>query len=128
MNWIVSSLTLPKKDDMRMMKKRMTRGRTKNGFKPENVEPILDRALRPVVPRPEFVGGLRKQLAIQAPPVKSGPSAWQYLLWVGAGLVSGVVLILAGLRAATALLVALGVIQQVKKIQQPSDSSLRPAL
>jgi hypothetical protein len=111
-----------------MMKKRMTRGRTKNGFKPENVEPILDRALRPVVPRPEFVGGLRKQLAIQPQPVKSGPSAWQYLLWVGAGLVSGVVLIVAGLRAATALLVALGVIQQVKKIQQPPDSSLRPAL
>jgi hypothetical protein len=111
-----------------MMKNKMTWGRKKNGFKPEEVEPILENALRPVVPRPEFVGVVRKRLAIQVQPMKTGPSAWQYVLWVGAGLVSGVVLIVAGLRAATALLVALGVIQQVKKIQQPPDSSLRPAL
>ena len=111
-----------------MMKNIMTRGRTKDGFPPENLEPILDKALRPVVPRPEFVGVLRKRLANQVQPVKTGLSAWQYSFWVGAGLVSGVVLVVAGVRAATALLVALGVIQQVKKIQQPPDSSLRPVL
>jgi len=111
-----------------MMKNRMTRGRTVDGFQLENVEPILDKALRPVAPRPEFVGVLRKRLANQVQPVKTGPSAWQYALWVGAGLVSGVVLVVAGARAATALLVALGVIQQVKKIQLTPDTSLRPAL
>jgi len=111
-----------------MMKKIMTWGRTKDRFQPENFKPILDNTLRPVAPRPEFVGVLRKRLINQVQPVKTGPSAWQYVLWVSAGLVSGVVLVVAGVRAATALLVALGVIQQVKKIQQPSDSSLRTAL
>ncbi len=111
-----------------MMKKIMTRGRTKDGFKPEKLEPILDKTLKPIAPSPEFVSVLRKRLVNQVQPVKTGPSAWQYVLWVGAGLVSGVVLVVAGVRAATALLVAFGVIQQVKKIQPPPDSSLRPAL
>jgi hypothetical protein len=108
------------------MKKFIKRVKTKDDFQTDKFEPILDAALVTVAPRPEFVGELRKRLAGQVLPVKTGPSLWQYAMWVSAGLVSGVVLVVAGVRATTSLLVAVGVIQQVNKAQQTPGSSLRP--
>jgi hypothetical protein len=110
------------------MKKFIKRDKINKSIQTEKFEPILDAIFVPVTPRPEFVGELRKRLAGQVQPVKTGPSVWQYAVWISAGLVSGVVLIVGGVRAATSILVALGVIQQVKKAQQAPESSLKPVL
>lgn len=108
-------------------KKMMNRGKSKYTYELGKVEPILAATLKPVTPRLEFVSDLRTRVASQPQPLKAQANLWQYALWAGAGLVSGVVLIVTGVRAATAILVALGVIQQVKKSQQTPDSSLKPA-
>lgn len=90
------------------------------------LEEKLSSALKSVEPRAEFVQQLRSQLVGEPKKKRFGftPAKLQSGLLVFGGVVSAVLMVMAGFRALVTLLGTLGIIGQVKK--QIDDSA--PAL
>ncbi len=77
-----------------------------------SLESFLQKGLLPVSPRPEFVSHLQKRLSQPPPPTEEN---WlTYLFWAIAALITGILALVIGWRAAVALLTALGLYHQVK--------------
>ncbi len=97
----------------------------------KGIENRLQATLLPVSPRPEFVKDLKHRLLSPAEAdasiVSSKPK--QNVFVLAAGLLSGTVLIVLGVKAIIALLASLGLLQQVKSRmeQQKCAPPLTPA-
>ncbi|MBN1148765.1 MAG: hypothetical protein JXA78_16005 [Anaerolineales bacterium] len=80
----------------------------------EDLEDYLARALRPVEPRPGFIADLRARLDRAPAPQKQSPAALRYALLAAAGLLSSLIIVITGVRAAITILGALGVLGHVR--------------
>jgi len=92
-------------------------------------EAYLHETLRPVQPRPAFVSDLKLRLA-RAPQPKSARSLiLKYSFWGAAGLISGAIIIIAGVRATILILSALGVLHFAHdQVKNKSASSMKTAI
>lgn len=79
-----------------------------------HMESYLQNAMRPVQIRPEFVEGLRMRLLKEPLPKPGLSTGAQYLILGAAGVLSSVVIIIAGIRATVLILGALGLLRQMK--------------
>jgi hypothetical protein len=76
------------------------------------MENYLGAALHGVSPRPDFVSGLHQRLISEPVRARNNALVFQYVIISLAGIVSGVLLILAGARAVSSLRGWVGVVQQ----------------
>lgn len=103
------------------------------------LEDTLQKTLVPVSPRPEFVNDLYTQL-LKAKPrdislernltiQDNQKRKLDYILLAIAGIISGTMIIFAGIRVVIALLGMLGILHQVNKEikPKPENSPLQPA-
>lgn len=99
----------------------------KRGYPIEDIESLLQAALRPVTPNPGFVRQLRKRLTDPGMPTIRYPDSktYQYLLLAVAGLLSSTFLILTGSRLVFAILGALGLLHYSR--QQNEQKQLAQA-
>lgn len=95
------------------------------------LEARLQRVFVPVQPRAGYAGELRAALQREAhlpPPEKAFDKNFQIILIGGASILSGVLVILTGVRTMIAILGALGIYQQVKgQLKKPLPRPLRLA-
>ena len=91
---------------------------TRNGGKPGVVkmERYLQSSFHPVAPRPDFVMGLKTRLNQESKRFTSRSTVLQYVLLSLAGVVTSVLLILAGIRAVITLLGVLGILSQMRGV------------
>lgn len=88
------------------------------------LENYLRAHLHPVEPRPAFVSGLRARLAKESAGSMPAPMLFQYVLLSLAGIASGVLLLLASVRATMAVLGRLGVLQPARSPVETKRSTL----
>lgn len=88
------------------------------------MERYLQTTFSPVAPRPDFVTGLRTRLTQESRQIYSRSTILQYVLLSLAGVVTSVLLILAGVRAVVTLLGVLGILHQMRGqvSQKPSQA------
>jgi hypothetical protein len=75
----------------------------------------LGAALHGVAPRPDFVSSLHNRLVSEPVRARNNALVFQYVILSLAGILSGVILIVAGARAVNSLLSFLGVVQQADR-------------
>jgi hypothetical protein len=94
-----------------------------------NIEHHLQKNLRSVAPRPEFERALKSRLMNKPAATirKAKLETKQYLLLTGAGLLSGTILLVFGVRAVIRLLNALGLLQQMKPSMVQERATLTKA-
>jgi len=96
-----------------------------------SVEDKLRASLRPVLPHPEFVQRLRTRLLdrFQEPRTRTQPRKLHFALLGGAGLLSGSILVINGIRAGIAVLGLLGILVKFGQNVQENGTALpsRPA-
>jgi hypothetical protein len=102
-----------------------------NRMELNNLEGYLDRALQPVTPRTEFVGDLRdklNRLELQAEEdiLDKESRALHYALLGGAGILSSLLLLITGIRAAIALIGAIGALKQMRQQLEVKPSVTTP--
>jgi hypothetical protein len=85
------------------------------------MEDRLGAALHGVPPRPDFVSSLHRRLVTEPVQARNNAMVFQYVVLSLAGIVTGVVLILAGARAVNSLLSLIGVVSQAER-QHPSPA------
>jgi len=78
------------------------------------MERYLQTSFSPVAPRPDFVNDLKSRLAQESKKFYSRSTVMQYVLLSLAGVVTSVLLILAGVRAMVTLLGVLGILHQMR--------------
>lgn len=88
------------------------------------MESRLEAALHGVNPRPDFVSTLRSRLNTEPAPDQSSARIFQYVIISLAGIVSAVLLVIAGFKAIRALLSVLGVLHQASRGR---SDSIQPA-
>ena len=87
----------------------------------EEMEAKLQESLVPVTPRPTFVSALKGRLmTAPEPKLPSMPPALQYTILGGLGLISSILIVVTGIRAAVTLIGALGLISQLRKRGAPA--------
>lgn len=95
----------------------------------QGLESKLQRILVPVVPRSEFVGGLRKRLLKQVPEieltVQPQNQALQTGLLITGGIVGGIFVVLTGVRGLVSLVGVIGLL--VSWLKQNSQDSTTPS-
>jgi hypothetical protein len=86
------------------------------------VEAKLEQLLQPVEPRAEFSANLKRSLLHQPETSlrEPGQGVLQYALWGTAGVLSGAVILVVGIKAVAGLI---GSIQQVKKQVEHNPSA-----
>lgn len=89
-----------------------SRSGVKSGVK--GIEHYLQTSFRPVTPRTDFVSGLKNRLSDESKKFYSRSTVLQYVLLSLAGVVTSVLIILAGVRAVVTLLGVLGVLHQMR--------------
>lgn len=67
-------------------------------------EEYLYATLKPVKPRPEFVQGLRGRLKGPVPPIKTSLRALQSVIFLTAGVISSLVILITGVRVLVLLM------------------------
>ncbi len=88
------------------------------------VESYLRASLQPVEPRPAFAASLKARLAKETVTSTPAPMLFQYVLLSLAGIASGALLVLAGVRAAVTVLGLLGVLHQARGQMEAKRSTL----
>jgi hypothetical protein len=104
-----------------------TKNREKHQIQPwemSHMESRLEAVLQGVNPRPDFVSTLRTRLNKEPEPDRSNARIFQYVIITLAGLLSAVLLVLAGVKAIVALLSVLGVLHQASRGR---SDSVQPA-
>ena len=80
------------------------------------IESLLESSLNPVNPRSDYIHELRERLNRVTPrPKFILPKRFQYIILGIAGFISGVVLLLTGIRAITTFLATMGMIRQINR-------------
>lgn len=94
------------------------------------LEAQLRAALRPISPRPEFVGDLRRLLDHRArhPELDSALDNGQVLLMIAVSLLSIVLVVVMSARAIALLASGLGMIQHLRQREQAERGGIRPAV
>jgi hypothetical protein len=95
------------------------------------LEARIESAFVPVPPRAEYVRELKQRLLsendIEIAVTK--PGGRQSIIWTAAGLLSGTLILVLGVRAVITLLNSRGFIQQIKNQMQPKNAApLNPAV
>lgn len=91
----------------------------------------LEIALQPVAPRDEFVRELRRKLARQwtAPQQMVSSDTRSILLLIGAGFLSGLLLLVLSIRVVVTIIASLGLLYQFKRqIDEKKTTQLPPAI
>jgi hypothetical protein len=100
------------------MKAQPNQGVANRNSEIHKMEAQLQAVLKPVVPRPEFVSDLKRRLTNKpeaSVPIKiQEHDILQYGLLTAAGLLSGTLLLIFGVKAVVSLLNSLGVLQNLK--------------
>ena len=78
------------------------------------IERILRTNLSPVTPRGQYIHSLKQRLDTSFPPIREPQNITEALLLIG-GIISGITLIIIGIRLLSILLSALGLIKQYRK-------------
>jgi len=93
-----------------------------------SVERYLDRQLTPVKPRPEFVERLGGQLASAKLEKKGLSPIVQYAILGAAGVFSGLIILVTGIRATVTILGALGALRLIKQhsAQKSASTTAQP--
>jgi hypothetical protein len=78
------------------------------------LELYLDAALHPIQPRSSFVTDLKTRLQQEPIPVSNSNQVVQYAILGLAGVVSGLIIFVTGLRATVTLLGAIGILRHAK--------------
>jgi hypothetical protein len=106
----------------------INRFRKQNGDLQE-IEAYLEQAFQPVEPRLAYISSLKGRLLAAQPKKTASPALLKYSLWGLAGLVSSIVIVVAGVRATILLLSALGVLRYAQdRAQQEPASSVQTVL
>ncbi len=83
------------------------------------IEARLSGVLQPIKPRREFVRGLRQRIQIaHQPAIIQSSTNLQFILIALVSVVSGIVLVVMGVRALLSLLTALGVIHADRQMRR----------
>lgn len=80
----------------------------------KKMERYLQTSFYPVAPRSDFVNDLKTRLTYESRKFASRSTVLQYVLLSLAGVVTSVLLILAGVRAVVTLLGVLGILHQMR--------------
>ena len=95
----------------------------------QDLEFKLERALSPVVPRPEFVAGLRRNLMRQAPEIDLVPVTQNQKLQTGILITGGVLgafaMVLTGVRGVVSIVGIIGLLISI--IRQNSQEAPAPS-
>jgi hypothetical protein len=95
-----------------------------------DLETQLDAALQPIVPEDDYVRALRYKLAIQwgLPRQSTSTDTRGILMLIGAGFLSGILVLLLSIRAVLTIAATLGLLYQVKQqLDEKSTTTLPPA-
>lgn len=94
----------------------------------KELEDYLEIALQPVEPRPGFIADLRARLEGAPAPQRQWPAALRYSLLAAAGLVSSMIILVTGIRAAITILGALGVLGHIRSQIQQKQATVPPTV
>ena len=90
-----------------------------------DLEAYLEATLNPITPRPAFVNSLGIRL-MEA--TFSEPSVPQYVFLAVAGVISGIIIVVTGIRAAITILGALGIVRSLKGQIRQERAGPQPVL
>lgn len=76
------------------------------------VEAYLFKTLHPVTPRADFVTSLREKIIQNPMPKKNTLSPWESAIFIAAGVLSSIIIIVTGVRATLTLIDSLRVLKQ----------------
>lgn len=96
-----------------------------------DLESKLDAALQPIPPEDAYVRALRQRLAIQwdLPRPTTSTDTRGILMLIGAGFLSGILVLLLSIRAVLTIAAALGLLYQVKQqLDENRPTTLPPAI
>lgn len=96
-----------------------------------DLESELDVVLQPIVPDDDYVRALRKKLAYQwgLPRPTTTPDTRGVLMLIGAGFLSGIMILLFSIRAVLTIAATIGLLYQVKlQLDEKRSTSLPPAI
>jgi hypothetical protein len=109
------------------MKTRMKRGKLFMEDEFEELEACLKSVMRPVEPRSAFISALKVRLLNNHTNKRITPRFLQYSALLVAGLISGVIIVVTGVRATIAILGALGLLRNVRgQVTRKSTASIQP--
>ncbi len=85
------------------------------------LEARIQSAMIPVSPRAEYVRELKRRLLVEndLEIASPKPQGWLSFAWTAAGLLSGTLILVLGVRAVLNLLNSRGIFQQIKSQMQP---------
>ena len=93
------------------------------------LEDYLQANLQPVAPRPEFINNLRARLLKSEAAAVPATNGLRLLILAAAGIVSGVLIGITGIRATITLLGALRILRDVRRqVSQKPAAPLTPAM
>jgi hypothetical protein len=96
-----------------------------------DLESQLEAALQPVAPSHDYVQALRRKLAVQwdAPRPATSTDTRNILMLIGAGFLSGLLVLLLSIRAVVTIIATIGLLYQFKRqIDEKRPTSLPPAI
>ena len=86
------------------------------------LQAFLQSRLLPVEPRPDFVSGLRKRIQAEGRVESKSPQNQNIGLWVGMGVVTSLLVVATGIRAAIAIAALTGLFYQHRSQRKPERS------
>jgi hypothetical protein len=104
------------------------RGRQRRELNNHTLEAYLQASLMPVSPRPEFIDGLRVRLNNAPIPKSTAPVVIQFGILAAAGMISGLILLVAGLRALVTILGTLGLLRHARGQRQEQAAAVQSPL
>jgi hypothetical protein len=96
-----------------------------------DLESQLDAVLQPVAPRYDYIQTLRRKLAVQwdAPRPAASIDKRNMLMLIGAGTLSGILVLLLSIRAVVTIAATIGLLYQFKRqLDEKKPTSLPPAI
>lgn len=96
-----------------------------------DLESQLDTSLQPIVPDDDYVRALRQKLAYQwsLPRTNNSSDTRGVLMLIGAGFLSGILILLFSIRAVLTIAATIGLLYQVKhQLDENPQTTLPPAL
>ena len=96
-----------------------------------DLETQLEAALQPVAPREAYISGLRRKLSAQWETAKAveSPDTRDILLLIGAGFLSGLMVLVLSIRVVLTLIATIGLLYQFKRqLNEEKSTQLPPAV
>ena len=95
-----------------------------NEVEKSSLEKYISAALHPIEPRPSFVAGLKDRLIMAPADQENNNEVAQFAILGLAGVLSGLIIFITGVRATVAILGALGLLRQSKNPVDQKQTAL----